>query len=214
MDRWTQALLCSLPRGFLRVRKPGSPSAARTWKACAPGMDFHLPSASQTPGRESCPQGASLGAGVQGGGVSRPATKQHSVTVLPLRRQADRGRAHAQPSSGEWGTEPAAGGTRQTDGPLPGAAAGRRHLRRHHPGLCPWEAGRTRGAASGSQAGASPPGAGPPPRAAPPGRPPGLVCCARIALSFLISSWYSRSRASLGSSLMRGLFLMFLARLA
>ena len=35
-----------------------------------------------------------------------------------------------------------------------------------------------------------------------------------MALSLAISSWNSRSIASLGSSLMRGLFLMFLARLA
>ena len=32
-----------------------------------------------------------------------------------------------------------------------------------------------------------------------------------IALSRVISSWYSRSRASLGSSFIFGLFLMFLA---
>lgn len=36
----------------------------------------------------------------------------------------------------------------------------------------------------------------------------------RRARSFLISSWYSRSRASFGSSLIRGLFWMLLARLA
>lgn len=48
----------------------------------------------------------------------------------------------------------------------------------------------------------------------PPDRLLGLICWARIAFSFLISSWYSRRRASFGSSLMRGLFLMFLARLA
>ena len=35
-----------------------------------------------------------------------------------------------------------------------------------------------------------------------------------MALSLSISSWYSLSRASLGSSLILGLFLMFLARLA
>ena len=35
-----------------------------------------------------------------------------------------------------------------------------------------------------------------------------------MAFSLAISSWNSRSIASLGSSLMRGLFLMFLARLA
>mmetsp|Transcript_30489 Transcript_30489/g.81314 ORF Transcript_30489/g.81314 Transcript_30489/m.81314 type:complete len:311 (+) Transcript_30489:72-1004(+) len=39
-------------------------------------------------------------------------------------------------------------------------------------------------------------------------------CCSSMDLSRLISSWNSRSMASLGSSLILGLFLMFLARLA
>ena len=55
----------------------------------------------------------------------------------------------------------------------------------------------------------------------------GLTCCccdgwsimpipeeASMDLSFLISSWYSLRRASFGSSLIFGLFLMFFARLA
>mmetsp|Transcript_41033 Transcript_41033/g.97495 ORF Transcript_41033/g.97495 Transcript_41033/m.97495 type:complete len:416 (+) Transcript_41033:320-1567(+) len=46
------------------------------------------------------------------------------------------------------------------------------------------------------------------------GSPPSEPACSSSALRRLISSWNSRSMASLGSSLMRGLFLMFFARLA